>query len=677
MLGIAERSAAFGIAAQGGTTMARRLAAILVADIVGYSRMMGRDEAGTIRRLKALRRDITDPAIKAGQGRIVKTMGDGLLVEFPSPLRAVSCAVRIQKAMAGWETALPEDKRFHLRFGINVGDVVAQADGDLFGDGVNVAARLEPLAEPGGLCVSRSVHDQVRDRLPFRFEDRGKLELKNIARPIGVFALSAEAIQALAMADDEEDDAENASESNGPGTVTPSPQASRRWGPIGLVAGILALVSVGAAAWALWPAQAPKAENTIAVQNGLPPKPLPPLSLVVLPFANLSNDPEQEFFADGLTEDLTTDLSHLAGSFVIARNTAFTYKGKAVDVKQIGRDLGVRYALEGSVRRIGDHVVLNAQLISTETGAHIWADRFVGERDRLGELQADFVARLARSLDVQLTQAEGLRVLREQSNNPSAADLAMIGFSIYNRPRTKQTMNESRRIFERSLEVDPRLVQGHLGLARTVVAIVVSRWSDNVAADISVAERNVEAVLEVNPSNAVGRLVKGDVLRAKRELEGAEIEYQAAIDNDRNLAVAYATAGLTKILGGKAADARPLVANAMRLSPRDPQTNLWKYWMCHSYIHQAQWKEGVAWCERSVADTPFWQAYIDLAAANAWLGNQGKAQNAVDQILKLMPGYTVQKWAKADWSRNPTFLKEYQLIVEGLRMAGLPEGQTD
>lgn len=660
--------------------MSRRLAAIMVADIVGYSRLMGLDEAGTIRRLKALRRDITDPAIKAAQGRIVKTMGDGLLVEFPSPLKAVSCAVRIQKAMAGWEPTLPEDRRFRLRFGINVGDVIAQPDGDLFGDGVNVAARLEPLAESGGLCVSRSVHDQVRDRLPYRFADRGKLDLKNIARPIGVFALSAEAIQVLAMVDEEEDDAESTSEADGSATPTPSPvvpQASRRWDLIGLVAGIMAVVSVGAAAWLLWPAQAPKAENTLAVQNGLPPKPLPPLSLVVLPFANLSNDPEQEFFADGLTEDLTTDLSHLAGSFVIARNTAFTYKGKPFDIKQLGRDLGVRYALEGSVRRTGEHVVLNAQLISTETGAHVWADRFEGERNRLGEIQAEFVARLARSLDVQLTQAESLRVIRDRSGIPTAADLAMIGFSIYNKPRTKQSMMEARNIFERALEIDPTLFQAHLGLARTVAAIAVTRWSDDLTKDIALAEHSVSIVLNVDPLNAVGRMVKGDVLRAKRELENAEIEYRSAIESDRNLAVAYATAGLTKILMGRSRESRPLITTALRLSPRDPLVNIWKYWMCHSYVHQGEWENATSWCERSVSDVPYWQAYIDLAAANAWLGEKEKAKEAVQKILALMPGYTVQKWAKADWSRNPTFLKEYQLIVEGLRMAGLPEGLTD
>lgn len=238
-------------------------------------------------------------------------------------------------------------------------------------------------------------------------------------------------------------------------------------------------------------------------------------------------------------------------------------------------------------------------------------------------------------------------------------------------------MYEARHMFERSLQVDSGLLQGHLGLARTVAAIVVSRWSEDIPADINVAERSVSVVLATDPINAIGRLVSGDVFRAKRDLESAENEYQVAIESDRNLAVAYATAGLTKILSGKAGDARPLIGTALRLSPRDPQMNLWTYWMCHSYIHQAEWKKGIDWCERSVANVPFWQAYIDLAAANAWIGNQEKAKNAVDKVLKLMPGYTVQKWARADWSRNKVFLSEYGRIVEGLRMAGLPEGPID
>ncbi|MGH1573132.1 adenylate/guanylate cyclase domain-containing protein [Methylobacterium sp. P31] len=662
--------------------MGRRLAAILVADIVGYSRIMGADEAGTIKRLKVLRRDLMDTAIKAAHGRIVKTMGDGLLVEFPSPLRAISCAVRIQRAMADWEPTLPEDKRFRLRFGINLGDVIAQPDGDLFGDGVNVAARLEPLAEPGGLCVSRSVHEQVRDKLPYRFEDRGKLELKNIARPVGVFALSADAVHALAVPDDEEDDAEEPPEANGDKEVPPPSLASRparRFGIVrpALLVGVVALASVGALGWLMWPGATPKAENTLAVQNGLPAKPLPPLSLVVLPFANLSNDPEQDFFADGLTEDLTTDLSHLAGSFVIARNTAFTYKGKAVDVKQVGRDLGVRYALEGSVRRTGEQVVLNAQLISTETGAQLWSDRFEGERSRLGELQAEFVARLARSLDVQLSQAEGLRVLKERPNHPTASDLSMLGWAALNRERTKKNTLEARSYFEQSLAVAPDDPHAKIGLARAIAQAINTRTSTNMAEDKTLALRLVSEGLQAFPQSAMGHYVLAEVLRAQKEFEKSISEARLAIDFDRNLAIAYAIAGFSTLLSGHSADAFPFLDTAIRLSPKDTQINVWEYYVCHAHTHLGHWQQAVEWCNRSVGHTPYWAAYIDLAVSNAWLGRVEEARDAVHQILKLMPGYTVQKWASADWSSNPTFMAEYQRLVEGLRMAGLPEGPTE
>jgi adenylate cyclase len=653
----------------------RRLAAIMVADIVGYSRLMGLDEAGTLRRLKALRREVVDPNILAAHGRIVKTMGDGLLVEFPSPLRAVACAVRIQRAMLSRDKGLPEDRVFRLRFGINVGDVVAEPDGDLYGDGVNVAARLEPLAEPGGLCVSRSVHDQVRDRLPYRFEGLGKRELKNIARPIGVFGLTAATVASLP-----EQPAEEELEDAGGGTAavrvaSPArPPVSRRLLFTASVAAVL--VTGGLSLWSWSTHRAPEAATTVAAQASNLPKTVPGLSLVVLPFANLSNDPEQDFFADGLTEDLTTDLSHLAGSFVIARNTAFTYKGKAVDVKQVGKDLGVRYVLEGSVRRTGERVILNAQLISAETGAHIWADRFEGERSRLGELQVEFVARLARSLDVQLTQAESLRALRERPDNPTAADLAMRGWAILNRPRTKASVNEAVSIFERALALDSEAPQALIGLSRALIIRAGARWSEDQQSDIMRSDQNISKVLSTNSENATARSIKGDVLRVRHKFEDAFHMQQGAIEADRNLAIAYAQAGLVNILSGHAAEAPPYIAKAMRLSPRDPSTNIWKYYMCHSYTHQAKWRETVEWCNRSVADGPYWQAVIDLAAAHAWLGNEESARNSVARLLELMPGYTVQKWANAGWSEDPTFLAEYQRIVEGLRKAGLPEGEA-
>ncbi|MGH1592401.1 adenylate/guanylate cyclase domain-containing protein (plasmid) [Methylobacterium phyllosphaerae] len=490
--------------------------------------MISADEDGTLRRLKALRREVVDPRIAAARGRIVKSTGDGVLVEFPSPVRAVTCAVAIQRAAALHNAGLPEAQALHMRIGINVGDVVAEPDGDLYGDGVNVAARLEPLAEPGGLCISRSVHDQVRDRLPYRFEDKGKLELKNIARPVGVFALTATAIQDLAEPATED---EPATLSPGPAVATAIPIARQRRLARAAIPAIFAAVALGWWSWP-WSVRAPSnqvsGDATIAVRAGLPAKPVPGLSLVVLPFSNLSNDPEQEFFADGLTEDLTTDLSHLSGSFVIARNTAFTYKSKTVDLRQLGRDLGVRYALEGSVRRVGERIVLNAQLISTETGAHLWADRFEGERSRLGELQFEFLARLARSLDVQLIQAESLRSLRERPDNPDAADLAMRGWAALNRPRSPQNTAEARDYFERALAIDPSAPHAKVGLARALAQQVNTRASRDMEADTRRADELARQALALLSNDGMAHYTLGEVLRAQKRFDEALNESKIA-----------------------------------------------------------------------------------------------------------------------------------------------------
>ncbi|MBP1180419.1 adenylate/guanylate cyclase domain-containing protein [Methylobacterium sp. PvR107] len=647
----------------------RRLAAILVADIVGYSRMMGADEAGTLRRLKALRRELINPQIAVARGRIVKTMGDGLLVEFPSPVRAVACAVRIQQAMPGREPNVPPENQFRLRFGINVGDVMADPDGDLYGDGVNVAARLEPLAEPGGLCVSRSVYDQVRDRLPYVFEDRGKLELKNIARPIGVFALSSAAI-AGSPGLPEEVSAAHADE-----PVVAAAGRQRPWRAV--TAGLLALGMAGTGlGWWLATSRAPTADRTLAVQAGLPAKPLPPLSLVVLPFANLSPDPEQEFFADGMTEDLTTDVSRLAGSFVIARNTAFTYKGKAIDVKQLGRDLGVRYALEGSVRRTGEQIVLNAQLISTETGAHLWADRFEGERSQLGELQAQFVARLARSLDVQLTEAETARIRLEHPDNPGAADLAMLGWAHLNKPRNAESTRSAIEFFKKSLALEPDNLRALQGLARGTIQLVTNRWSTDRPADIKRAEDLADRVIAISPNSSIAYFVKGDVYASNRDFNLAMAMYGEAIKNDPNFPESYTKSGNTQILMGHAARAFDYIDKAIRISPRDGLLNVWYYNICHAHSHLQHWSEAISWCSKSLARGPYWIAYVDIAAAYAWTGKDAEAHDAVEKLLKLMPGYTVQKWATAGWSENPRFLEEYAYLVQGLRRAGLPEGDT-
>ena len=394
---------------------------------------------------------------------------------------------------------------------------------------------------------------------------------------------------------------------------------------------------------------------------------------MVLPFANLSSDPEQEFFADGLTEDLTTDVSHLAGSFVIARNTAFTYKGKPVDVKQLGGDLGVRYALEGSVRRTGERVVVNAQLISTESGAHIWADRFEGERSRLGELQVEFVSRLARSLDVQLTQAESLRIKAEQSNNPTAADLAMLGWAGLNKVRNQQNVRSAIDFFDRSLAIDPNLMRGLVGRARGTILFLTNRWSSNRDADLKYAQDILDKIISISPDLPMAAFMKAEMHTVQHEFDLAMSMYEDAIRGDPNFPEAYGKAGNTKILMGHAADAFDYVSKAIRISPQDPVLNIWYYQICHAHSHLQHWSEAIDWCSKSIARGPYWIASVDLAVAYAWTGKTDEARKAVTELQRLMPGYTVQKWANAGFSNNPKFLEEYAYLVEGLRKAGLPE----
>ena len=327
----------------------RRLAAILAADVVGYSWLMGADEEGTHDRLKMHRRELFDPKIRERNGRIVKNTGDGMLAEFSSVVDAVRCATEIQRAMIDREAETAEDRRIALRIAINLGDVIVEEE-DIYGDGVNIAARLEGLAESGGICISRTVREQIRDKLCYPFEDLGEQSVKNIARPVRAYAMSAAAIASL------------------PPTVSPDPSVA----------------------------------NTITVSEPVTPL-APRLSIVVLPFANFSNDPEQEYFADGLTDDLTTDLSQISGSFVIARSTAFTYKGRPIDVKQLGRDLGIRYVIEGSVRRAGSQMRVNVQLIDAGSGAHLWADRFDTDCADLDEVPGKIANQLARTFGLLLT----------------------------------------------------------------------------------------------------------------------------------------------------------------------------------------------------------------------------------------------------------------------------------
>ena len=398
------------------------------------------------------------------------------------------------------------------------------------------------------------------------------------------------------------------------------------------------------------------------------------LSIVVLPFGNISGDAEQEYFADGITDDLTTDLSHLPDSFVISRGTAFTYKGKPIEAKQIGKELGVRYLLEGSVRRVGETITVNAQLISTETGAHVWADRFDGERSKLGQLQVEFVSRLANSLGVELVKAEALRAMRERPNNPDAVDLSMRGWAEAFRPYSKASNVAAIGLFERALAIDPHLVPAMVGLAYTLANRVNYLYSDDPKSDIARAEDWAERAVAAEPDNSAAHMAKAYVFFEKRQWPQAIAEADAAIADNPNNAEAHAARGFWKLYLGRAEDGFSGLETAFRLSPRDPAVPIWQTNVCVLHNFLAQWEQAIEWCEKARAGAPDdIYALVHLAAANAWAGHDKEAKEAVAQLQKVYPGFTVQTYAGTHFSDDPTFNAQRARIVEGLRKAGLPE----
>jgi adenylate cyclase len=632
----------------------RKLAAIVVADVVGYSRLAGTDEDRTLARLRGLRSDLIDPAIAAHHGRIIKRTGDGSIIEFRSVVDAVRCALEVQTGMVERNAGLPPERRIEFRIGIHLGDVVEEADGDLMGDGVNVAARLEGICEPGQVCLSEDAYRQVKSRLELQVADLGPQSLKNIAEPVRAYLLRHGAPP--------------------PQKPPERPTATRGvWARWPVLAAALALVFLAAGAFA-WRAGLAPRFMTASVDDKLANA--PHLSIVVLPFENLSGDKEQDYFADGITDDLTTDLSHLVDSFVISRGTAFTYKGKPVDAKQIGRDLGVRYLLEGSVRRLGKKVEINAQLISAETGVHVWADRFEGDRSKLGELQAEVVSRLANSLDVELLKAEAFRSMRERPSNSDAVDLAMQANVKLNPPVSEAGLSDAVTLSERALALDPQNTRALYGLASALTERVLNQWGDDPADDIARAEKAIDAALALQPEHSWLHFEKGQIYYAKQQFGPATSEFETAIALDPNNAWAHAYAGFVKGFLGRAEDGFAEVETAFRLSPRDPGGPYWQFFMCVLHNQLAQWKEAIPWCEKSIAGIPqVYYPYVDLAAANAWARHTKEAQDAAAQLQKVYPGFTVQTWAGMHWSDDPTFIMQSQRIVEGLRKAGVPEGE--
>ena len=622
----------------------RRLTAILAADVVGYSRLMSADEEGTLAQLKGHRNAIVDPKIAEHRGRIVKTTGDGLLVEFASVVDALRCAVGVQRGVAERQVDIPQDKRIEFRVGIHQGDVITEA-GDIFGDGVNVAARLEGLAQPGGICVSGRVHEDVYGKLDVSFEDMGQQQLKNITRPVRVFRVVP----------------------NGPAGLLGKKSSgflSRRWKAIGLRRAGMALVAVllvllGAAYWRF---------QQLEPQSS----PAHRLSMVVLPFKNLSNEPEQEYFAEGITDDLTADLSRIQDSFVIAPSTARTYKD--ADPKRVGRELGVNYLLDGSVRRTESTVRINARLIDARTGAEIWSERFDGDWTKSMQLQDVITGRLARRFDLELINQESRGA--EIARTPDAVDLAMRGWAILNQPYSREQLAQSKGLFEQALQIDPNLPKALVGLADTLAMQVNYRWTDAPADQLKRAEDAIGRVMSAFPNDAMAHFVKGEIQRAKgRNVEIAVTAYEAAIALNPSLAPAYGALGAAKIRVGHSAEAFAPLQMAIKLSPRDPLLNIWYFYIGHAYTHLGQFDPAIEWCRQSISVKPFWIAYADIAASYAWTGRQSEAQSAVAELRRMRPDYTVARWLEdgKGWSDNAVFLTEFQRIGEGLRKAGLPE----
>jgi TolB-like protein/class 3 adenylate cyclase/dienelactone hydrolase/Tfp pilus assembly protein PilF len=604
----------------------RKLTTVLTADVAGYSRLMGADEEGTLARLKTLRRELIDPKIKEHSGRIVKTTGDGALAEFVSPVEAVRFAIEVQAGTAQRNAAVPEERRIEFRIGINLGDVIVE-DHDLYGDGVNIAARLEAIAEPGGVCISRTVRDHIRDRLAYPFVDTGEQTVKNIARPIRVYALSAAAIAALPSAETTEGHA---------------PTGSRHAGRyVVAAAAVMAVLMIGGGLW--WLRSAEKAQSGTAAEIAATSA-LPRLSIVVLPFANLSADADQEYFAAGLTDNITTDLSRISGSFVIARNTAATYKGKTVNVKQIGAELGVRYVLEGSMQKAGTQVRVNAQLIDAQTGAHLWAERFDRDSANLLEMQDDITRRIANSLRAELIQAESDRAQREHPANPDAIDLTMRARALLNKPPSPDLIAEARRLLEQALTIDPQNGDALTGLAGTYTEDLRNDWEKPSDSDewLRRGKDTVARALAINPRNARAYYVKA-VLLTYYDL-GGPIDYNQAIDAaemaialDPNLAPPYAQLGRLYAKVGQPERTAALVQQALRHSPRDPDTGKWLYAMGFSQLQMGHYDEAIDTFRKSATVNPnLGISWANLTAAYLGAGRDIDARKTLDEYRRLV-----------------------------------------
>ena len=593
-----------------GERVERRLAAILAADVAEYSRLMGQDETGTLRRLRDHRRELIDPEIAEHKGRIVKTTGDGILIEFPSVVEAVACAVAVQRGMAERNVSAPEDQQIVFRIGVNLGDIIFAEDNDIHGDGVNVAARLEGIAEPGGICISGTVRDHIGDRLDLTFDDLGEQALKNITRPMRVHRVRLATVE--------------------------------------------------------------KTSEVVPTENppvlALPDKP----SIAVLPFQNMSDDPEQEYFTDGMVEDITTAIARLPWLFVIARNSSFSYKGKSPDVRQVGRELGVRYVLEGSVRKAGNRVRITGQLIDTTTGAHIWADRIDGSLDDIFELQDQVASKVVGAIEPKLRLAEIERAARKPTNSLDAYDLYLRALAEFHR-FSAESYREAVRLLRDALSIDPSYAPAAALFAACRCWQRANGWeslSDHAVAEvIGLAKQAVDSSRD-DPDVLWMAEWAISYLGGDHAAGLALIERALALN--ANSALAWNARGYVMAFTNQPEPAIESFNHAMRLSPLDPLSHMFKTGLTISNMLAGRFVEAMKWVDETLREQP------RNATAVRWktslcghLNRVEDGQKCVRDLLALYPGASIRSFERYLEPMNVPELGA--MFLEGLRKAGLPE----
>jgi adenylate cyclase len=581
----------------------RRLAAVLAADVVGYSRLMAADEAGTLAALKRHRETIFDPAVIAHNGRIVKLIGDGVIAEFGSVVDAVKCALSVQCSGASKPDQNASQPTIVVRIGINLGDVIIEGD-DIYGDGVNIAARLEPLAEPGGICVSSIVNESVGNRIDARFQDSGNISVKNIDRPIHIW----------------------------------------KWQPGPTISTIA---------------------RSDAADHG---SHRPPASIAVLPFTNMSGDPEQEYFSDGISEDIITDLSKIAGLTVIARNSSFTFKGRSVDIRDVGRDLGVRSVLEGSIRRAGQRVRITAQLIDAATGAHLWADRYDRDLTDIFEVQDDVTRRIVDALKVTLTPAENTRLADNGTSNIEAYDCYLRGReTMAVNPKTRESFEGSTKFFTRALELDPDYSQAYAALSMAYGLDYQNRWSDDPDSSLRLARYNVEQAIEKNANEPFARFVASWTAILEKNLERAKSEADIALSLNPNYSGAFLVLGHIQTLSGRPLEAIPALERATRLDPAFRATHL--HFLGMAYLLAGKYETAAALLRERILLLPQTDfSRVLLASALGHLDDGDEARRIWKELKDINPKYSfAEHYARQPFQRP----EDVKGIVDGLAKAGL------